>query len=126
MSLLSVRILSSSSSLRIMMSSSSSSVGGLGVFIACLLVWYVSPCLSGLSESESDSVPDDDDDDSDSELSSSVFSDSDSSSSLSDSSVVILSGFCGAFHNLFFVVSGKIRSMFKRCRFSANSFSVNF
>jgi hypothetical protein len=90
-----------------MMSSSSSSVGGLGVFLVGLSVLCVSFSSSGLSDSESDSVPDDDDD-SDSELSSSVFSGSDSSSSSSDSSVVNLSGFCGAFCNLFRVVSGKI------------------
>jgi hypothetical protein len=94
-----------------MMSSSSSLVGELGVFLVCLTVLCVSFSSSGLSESESDSVPDDDDDDSlvsDSELSSSLLSDSDSSSSSSDSSVVDLSGFCGAFCNLFRVVSGKI------------------
>lgn len=107
MSRLSSKILSSSSSLRMMMSSSSSLVGELGVFLVCLTVLCVSFSSSGLPESESDSVPDDDDD-SDSELSSSVSSDSDSSSSSSDSSVVGLSGFCGAFCNLFRVVSGKI------------------
>jgi hypothetical protein len=89
-----------------MMSSSSSLVGELGVFLVCLTVLCVSISSSDLFESESDSVHDDDD--SDSELSSSVFSDSDSSSSSSDSSVVNLSGFCGAFCNLFRVVSGKI------------------
>ncbi len=60
-------------------------------------------------ESESDLVSDDDESlVSDSELSSSLFSDSDSCSSSSDSSCVVLSGFCGAFHNLFRVVNGKI------------------
>ena len=107
MSRLSSKILSSSSSLRMMMSSSSSLVGELRMSSVCLIVLCVSFPLSDLSESESDSVSDDDDD-SDSELSSSVSSDSDSSSSSSDSSVVGLSGFCGAFCNLFRVVSGKI------------------
>ena len=127
MSRLSSKILSSSSSLRMMMSSSSSLVGELCMSSVCLIVLCVSFPLSDLSESESDSVSDDDDDDdSDSELLSSVSSDSDSSSSSSDSSVVGLSGFCGAFCNLFRVESGKIWSMFKRCRFSASSSSVNF
>ena len=110
MSRLSSKILSSSSSLRMMMSSSSSLVGELGMFFGCLTVLCVSFSSSDLSESESDSVPDDDDESlvSDSELLSSLLSDSDSSSSSSDSSVVNLSGFCGAFCNLFRVVSGKI------------------
>ena len=108
MSRLSSKILSSSSSLRMMMSSSSSLVGELRMSSVCLIVLCVSFPSSDVSESESDSVSDDDDDDSDSELSSSLSSDSDSFSSSSDSSVVNLSGFCGAFCNLFRVVSGKI------------------
>ncbi len=114
MSRLSSRILSSSSSLRMMMSSSSSLFCGLGVFVGCPSVRCLSSSLSELVESESDSLSDDDDDDdnesvvSDSELSSSLLSDLDSFCSSSDSSFVGLSGFCGAFHNLFRVVSGKI------------------
>ncbi len=111
MSRLSSKILSSSSSLKMMISSSSSLFCGLGVSVGCSFVRYLSSSLSGLIDSESDSLSDDDDDESivsDSELSSSLLSDSDSVSSSSDSSFVGLSGFCGAFHNLFRVVSGKI------------------
>jgi hypothetical protein len=95
-----------------MMSSSSSLVGELGVSVDCPFVRFLSSSSSSeLVESESDSLSDDDDDESlvsDSELSSSLLSDSDSFSSSSDSSFVALSGFCGALHNLFRVVSGKI------------------
>jgi hypothetical protein len=111
MSRLSSRILSSSSSLRMMMSSSSSLFCWLGVSVGCSFVRCLSSSLSGLIDSESDSLSDDDDDESvvsDSELSSSLLSDSDSVSSSSDSSFAGLSGFCGAFCNLFRVVSGKI------------------
>jgi len=94
-----------------MMLSSSSLFCGLGVSVVCPFVWCLCSSLSELVESESDSLSDDDDDESlvvDSELSSSLLSDSDSFSSSLDSSFVDLSGFCGAFHNLFRVVSGKI------------------
>ncbi len=93
-----------------MMSSSSSLFCWLGVSVGCPSVWCLSSSLSELVESESDSLSDDDESlVSDFELSSSSsLSDSDSFSSSSDSSFVGLSGFCGAFHNLFRVVSGKI------------------
>ncbi len=114
MSRLSSKILSSSSSLRMMMSSSSSLFCALGVSVGCPSVRCLSSSLSELVEFESDSLSDDDDDDdesfvSDSEpSSSSLLSDSDSFSSSSDSLFLGLSGFCGVFHNLFRVVSGKI------------------
>ncbi len=114
MSGLSSKILSSSSSLMMMMLSSSSLFCGLGVFVDRPSVRCLSSSLSGFLESESDSLSDDDDDDddddslvSDSEPSSSSLL-SDSFSSSSDSSFVGVSGFCGAFCNLFRVVSGKI------------------